>query len=75
MRKLVLTLTAATMILFAGALAWNANAANGSGAAALAAAAQSGSQVEAVACGGRWGRCPPGRYWGCGPRGCWCRPC
>jgi hypothetical protein len=75
MRKLVFTLAAATAILFAGAEAWNANAASLSGAAAVSAAAHSQTQVEVASCRGTWGRCPPGRVWGCGPRGCWCRPC
>jgi hypothetical protein len=32
------------------------------------------SPVETIGCGGP-GRCPTGRFWACGPAGCWCRPC
>ena len=74
MRRLVLTLAAATAILFAGASAWQADATPWSAAAAVRGAADAASPVEEVGCRG-WGRCTPGRYWGCGPRGCWCRPC
>jgi hypothetical protein len=73
MRKIVVT--AATVILFAGAIAWEANAAPWSGAAKFSTAAKTVNPVEVIACNGRWGRCAPGSYWGCGPRGCWCRPC
>ena len=75
MRKLVVTLTAATAIMFAGALAWQADAAPWRGAATVGTAVESVNPVEEVACNGRWAKCPPGRFWGCGPRGCWCRPC
>jgi hypothetical protein len=74
MRTLVVTLTAATVIVCAGALAWQADAAPWRGAATVGIAVESVNPVEEVACRG-WGRCPPGRYWGCGARGCWCRPC
>jgi hypothetical protein len=63
MRKILMTLVATTAILFAGALAWQADAASWSGAAKLGAAAKTGTQVEVVACNGTWGRCRPGKFW------------
>lgn len=71
MRKVLMTLVATSAILFGGALAWQADAAPWSGAAKLATAAKAGSQVEVVACNGRWGRCPPGKFWARGA----CRWC
>jgi hypothetical protein len=71
MRKLEMALIATTAILFGGALAWQAEAAPWSGAAKLGAAAKIASPVEVVACNGRWGRCPPGRFWARGA----CRIC
>ena len=71
MRKMLMTLVATSAILFGGALAWQASAAPWSGAAKLATAAKTGSQVEVVACNGRWARCPPGKFWARG-RCHWC---
>ena len=69
--RTVVTLMAATAVVFAAALAREAQAAPWSGAAKLAAAATTGGVVEAVACNGRQGRCPPGSFWRAGA----CRPC
>lgn len=74
MRKLVVTLTAAAALVLAGAYAWQADAAISQGAQSVKTAAETVKPVEEVGCRG-WGRCPPGRFWHCGPRGCWCRPC
>jgi hypothetical protein len=74
MRKLVVTSTAAMAIMFAGVLAWQAEAAPWRAAAIVGTAVESISPVQEVTCH-RWGRCPPGRRWICGSRGCWCRPC
>jgi hypothetical protein len=65
---IVMSITAATAILFA---AWQAQAAPWSGAAKLGAAAKTAVVVENVACNGRWERCPPGAHWWRGA----CRPC
>jgi hypothetical protein len=67
-RYVIVTLTAASAALFA---AWQAQAAPWSAAANLANAAKTTVVVENVACNGRWGRCPPFRFWFRGA----CRPC
>jgi hypothetical protein len=77
MRKLTIVLTAMVAMLFAGLLAWKAEATTMAGAVAIGAHAHSYSPiVKEAACFG-WGRhCPPGTHWVCGPvRGCWCAPC
>ena len=71
MRKLVLTLIAAAAVLSVGALARKADAAPTNGAASIAAAAVTTPFSQSVACNGRWGRCPPGRFWN-GRRCVWC---
>jgi len=68
----------AAAILFAGSLAWQAQAQTSRAATLFGSALQNFTPVEKApqqaACRG-WGRCPPGRVWACGPRGCWCRWC
>jgi hypothetical protein len=71
MRKITLTLAAAALVF--GSLAV-ANAQT-QGASSLNAQAQNATPiVKHTACRG-WGRCPPGRFWACGPGGCFCRWC
>ena len=77
MARLALTITATAAILLTGALAWQAQAQTSRAATILGHAIQNFTPVEKAqpaACRG-WGRCPPGRVWACGPRGCWCRWC
>src|SRR6516165_5867257 len=78
MRKLTVNLTATAAILAAGAMAWQAQAQTFRAATILGSAIHNFTPVEKAqpaACRG-WGRrCPPGRVWTCGPRGCWCRWC
>jgi hypothetical protein len=76
MRKLLFTVTAMTAILFAGSLAWQAEAQTSRGAATVRAAGQNFSPIEKAACGpfpGRW--CGPFHHRVCGPYRCWCAPC
>jgi hypothetical protein len=77
MRKLAVALTAAAAILFAGTLAWKAEAETWRGAKDIANTAQNFTPIQQAACGG-WGpHCRPGRQWVCGPYGrrCWCARC
>ena len=76
MRKLAIVLTATVAMLFAGLLAWKAQAATLTSAVTIGAKAQTYSPIGNTACY-FWGRfCPPGRHWVCGPRGrCWCALC
>ncbi len=71
MRKITLTLAAAALVL--GSLAV-ANAQT-QGASKLNAQAQNATPIVKFAGCRGWGRCPPGRFWACGPRGCFCRWC
>ena len=76
MRKLVFTVTATAAILFAGALAWQAEGQTTRGAATVGGAAKNFSPIEKAACGpfpGRW--CGPFHHRVCGPHRCWCAPC
>jgi hypothetical protein len=70
MRKVTIAFAATIALLVAGVLAWNAQAAPFAGTAP----AKNYSPIERVGCGGA-GRCPWGRTWVCGPRGCGCAPC
>src|ERR1700676_3571566 len=75
-RKLMLMLAATAAILFAGALAWNAEAAVTGGSGNLAITAKNFSPVIKTACGGPSDNCRAGRHWTWGPaRHCWCAPC
>jgi len=76
MGKLALTVATAA-VLSAGALAFQAQAQTSRSASLFGSALQNFTPIvkpEPAACRG-WGRCPPGRVWACGPRGCWCRLC
>jgi hypothetical protein len=74
MRKLTLTLAAATLVL--GSMAMQANAQTASGAASVHALAQNATPiVTQAACRGFGPYCPPGTTRVCGPYRCWCRPC
>ena len=68
MRKLVFALATLGAIGVACSLAW-------AGSATLPTPRHNYSPIEKVACGGPGPRCPWGRTWVCGPRGCWCAPC
>ncbi len=75
MRKFAIMLAAALTMLFAGALAWNAQATTVTSATIGAKAKNYSPIVHETACRG-WGRhCPPGFIWRCGPWRCACRPC
>jgi hypothetical protein len=76
MRKLAIALGVAAAMVFAGGLAWKADATPlKTGTLNLPSAAKNYSPVEPAACYG-WGRfCPPGYVWRCGPYRCRCRPC
>jgi hypothetical protein len=76
MKKITLTLTAATLIL--GSMALSANAQSQAlGAASLHAQIQNATPIlKQAACRGFGSHCPPGYVWTCGYYGrCWCRPC
>jgi hypothetical protein len=76
MRKVAVALAATAAILFAGSLAWNADAQTTRGAAAVSSVAQNFTPIEKAACGpyrGRW--CGPWHHRVCGPGGCWCARC
>jgi hypothetical protein len=76
MRKVMIMLVAAAALLFAGALAWKAEAASWGGAANLVATAKNFTPIIKTACGGPGANCRAGRHWVCGPAGrCWCAPC
>jgi hypothetical protein len=75
MRKLVLTVAAATFAL--GTMAFTASAQSSLGADSIHGQIKNATPiVKDAACRG-WGpRCGPGFTWACGPYGrCWCRPC
>jgi hypothetical protein len=72
MHKSMLALTTA-VILLAGSVAWNVEAAPGSN-TSLPSVAHDFSPVVKVACGGP-GFCKWGRAFVCGPKACWCAPC
>lgn len=74
MRKLTMTLTAATLALGAMAVAANAQT-QGRGAAGLHAQLQNATPIEKTACRGYGPHCPPGFTWTCGAGHCWCRAC
>ena len=72
--KLTLTMAAATLML--GAMALSANAQTHQLASGLHSQIQNATPiVHPAACRGFGARCGPGFVWGCGPAGCWCRPC
>jgi hypothetical protein len=76
MRKLVFTVAATAAILFAGSLAWQAEAQTSRGAATVGATIKNFSPIEQAACGpfrGRW--CGPFHHRVCGPFRCWCARC
>ncbi len=74
MGKLVITLTAATLML--GSMAFTAGAQTQQPASFQALAQNATPIIKPAACNGHWGRwCPPGRVRRCGPYRCWCRPC
>jgi hypothetical protein len=74
MGKLTIALAAAALMLGSMALTVNAQTQQ-AGAADIHGLAQNATPiVKQAACRG-WGRCPPGRFWACGPRGCFCRWC
>jgi len=75
MRKLAIAVGVATAVLFAGGIAWKADATTWRSATwNLPAAAKNYSPIENTACYG-WGRyCPPGYRWVCANK-CKCRPC
>jgi len=72
MRKLAIALGVSAAVLFAGGIAWKADATTWrSGTLNLHSAAKNYSPVEPAACYG-WGKhCPPGFKWFCGPYRCW----
>jgi hypothetical protein len=76
MRKLAIALGVTAAVLFAGGVAWKADATTWrSGTLNLPSAAKNYSPIEKTGCYG-WGRhCPPGFHWWCGPMRCWCRSC
>jgi hypothetical protein len=74
MRRLTLTLAAATLVL--GSMAMQASAQTAGGAASVHALAQNATPiVTPAACRGYGPYCPPGTTRVCGPYRCWCRPC
>ncbi len=74
MRKLTLTLAAATLML--GSMALQASAQTASGAASVHALAQNATPiVKQAACRGYGPYCGPGYVRACGPYRCFCRPC
>jgi hypothetical protein len=76
MRKLGIILGVSALMMFAGAFAWQAEAATLQGAGSISSAAKNFTPIQRAACDGRWGPfCPPGRVRVCGPYRCWCRPC
>ena len=75
MRKLMMSMTMAALMLGSMALTVNAQTQR-AGAAGFHGVAQNATPiVKQAACRGWGSRCPPGRVWACGPRGCWCRWC
>lgn len=76
MRKLAIALGVTAAVLFAGGIAWKADATTWrTGTWNLPAAAKDYSPIENVACYG-WGPyCPPGYTRRCGPRRCLCVRC
>lgn len=76
MRKIAITLSVAAAVLFAGAIAFKADATSlRSGTSGLPAATKNFSPLQETACRG-WGpMCPPGWVWRCGPNKCKCRRC
>lgn len=74
MRKVTMTLAAATLMFASFAVSANAQT-QAPGASNLQTQAQIATPIHKAACGG-WGRwCPPGRHRVCGPFRCWCAPC
>lgn len=63
MQRLVAVLVVTTILLFAGLLAWKAEAMVGAGNAQLATAAKASSAITQAACGGTGSHCPPGYVW------------
>ncbi len=75
MRKLFVTFAIAAAILFAGSLAWKADAVTWTGSSRMKAAEQNYTPFDNVACRGFGRFCGPGFTRVCGPYRCWCRPC
>ena len=72
MGKLAIILAAGALLL--GSFASTAQAQT-QGASSIQAQIQNATPIQKVGCF-RWGRCPPGSHWICGPRwGCRCAPC
>ena len=76
MRKVAIALSVAAAVLFAGGIAWKADATTWrSGTLNLPSAAKNYSPIENAACYGWGAHCPPGYHWVCTPNKCKCRPC
>jgi hypothetical protein len=76
MRKLAIALGLTAALVFAGGVAWKADATTlSSTSVTLPHAAKDYSPVEKTACYGWRRHCPPGFHWWCGPRRCWCARC
>lgn len=73
MKKLTLTLAAATLVL--GSMVMGASAQTQAGAASIHALSNATPIVKQAACRGFGPYCPPGYVRACGPYRCWCRPC
>jgi len=75
MRKVVIMIAAAAILLLAGSFAYRADATTGTGTLGLAAAAKPYSQVEHASCKGKKGLfCQAGMRLRCDPW-CHCKPC
>jgi hypothetical protein len=76
MHKVIITLAAMAVIVFAGALTYKADAATWSANGKLKAVAENMTPIHKVACGAVGGRCPLGTHWVCGAYGrCACVRC
>jgi hypothetical protein len=75
MRKFAIALGMTAAVVFAGSLAWKADATTlSSGAIHLPSTAKNYSPVEKTGCR-RPGWCGLGWFRRCGPLRCWCVPC
>jgi hypothetical protein len=75
MHKQAITFAIAAAMLFAGSLAWKAEAETGHGATGISRSAQNFTPVQPAGCWG-WGEhCRPGYTWVCRRGGRWCRLC
>ena len=76
MRKLTVTFAAASAMLLAGSLAWQANAETTRGALTLSKEIQNDTPIVKAACGPRRGRwCGPFHTRVCRFGRCWCAHC